>query len=312
MTLQVHQALTKKPLKSEQKSIQFLSSNPGLPQQPLQALVILWTRLTSCSPWPVSQTVLSRLSGVVFPILFNQFNGFWTRFQAEQLETGKTSQNCPWPKQLAGGWKALSAVRSGPASSAPPPNHQRFRMLSMAKLNHNHDFCDFRRNVLFSHRQTETTTNQILFIKYINIYKQTNVSESWITVCITGILLKVTHLLSCFFRTLFQLFLSFLGLFDLKQMRTKGCWHEASPDEFGLCCWTESALLAVVLQQFLRHTILIQEWLMLWPEAGTTRSSSSIFCRLAFSSSFSDSSASWRFLHRSWRINATGQNYSDD
>ena len=32
--------------------------------------------------------------------------------------------------------------------------------------------------------QTETTTNQILFIKYINIYKQTNVSGSWITVCI--------------------------------------------------------------------------------------------------------------------------------
>ena len=174
--------------------------------------------------------------------------------------------------------------------------------------------------------QTETTTNQILFIKYnynkpntvykiykhIYIYIQTNVSESWITVCITGILLKVTHLLSCFFRTLFQLFLSFLGLFDLKQMRTKGCWHEASPDEFGLCCWTESALLAVVLQQFLRHTILIQEWLMLWPEAGTTRSSSSIFCRLAFSSSFSDSSASWRFLHVSWRINATGRNYIDD
>lgn len=78
------------------------------------------------------------------------------------------------------------------------------------------------------------------------------------------ILLKVAHLLSCFFRTLFQLFLSFLGLFDLKQMRTKGCWHEASPDEFGLCCWTESALLTVVLQQFLTHTISIQEWLMLW------------------------------------------------
>lgn len=126
------------------------------------------------------------------------------------------------------------------------------------------------------------------------------------------ILLKVAHLLPCFFRTLFQLFLSFLGLFDLKQMRTKGCWHEASPDEFGLCCWTESALLTVVLQQFLTHTISIQERLMLWPEAGTTRSSSSIFCRLAFSSSFSDSSASWRFLHVSWRINATGRNYSDD
>jgi hypothetical protein len=121
--------------------------------------VILWTRLTSCSRWPVSQSGLSRLSGVVFPILFNQFNGFWTRFQAEQLVAGKTLQNCPWPKQLAGGWKALSAVRSGPASSAPPPNHQRFRMLSMAKLNHNHDFCDFRRNVLFSHRPNNTDRN---------------------------------------------------------------------------------------------------------------------------------------------------------
>ena len=241
-----------------------------------------------------------------FQRILNEISSRTAEHGENIAETGRW-QNSPWWRQLAGGWKAPGGVRSGPASSAPPPNHQRFPVLRTMK--HLLNLVPTTSN---APNKTKPWQWQILgncevaimpkpySDLTVNILNILNIDRS------RRILLKVTHLLPCFFCTLFQLFLSFLGLFDLKQMRTAA---DMKPRQMNLdLCFQTSSLLAAVLQQLLTPYRFTCHILPLIddprPEASTTRSSSSIFCRLAFSSSFSDSSASWRFLHFSW-INAT-------